>query len=143
MTVSDLRRTERYGGAIPVFPMDTAVTIAFIDDERQLASAVQTLIDSRIPFADYRDGRHEVRTDAHRIASEDGVITIDGTRLQPDYAPSIVSGDYQYQEETRRSFTRMFQVQNRFFIVVIGAALIVFGVFLVAGRRLYKRKFMK
>ncbi|MFC3770831.1 hypothetical protein [Paenibacillus sp. GCM10012303] len=143
MTVRDLRRMERYGGAIPAFPMDTAVTIAFTDDERQLASAVQTLIDSRIPFADYRDGRHEVRTDAHRIASEDGVITIDGNRLQADYAPSIVSEDYKYQEETRKSFTRMFQVQNRFFIVVIGAALIVFGVFLVAGRRLYKRKFMK
>lgn len=143
MPVSDLHRMERYSGAMPAFPMDTAVTVDFTDNKQQLLAAVRTLIDSRIPFADYKSGRREVRTGAHHITSADGALTINGNRLQLDYAPSIVSGDYKYQEETRKSFTRMFQVQNRFFIVVIGAALIVFGVFLVAGRRLYKRKFMK
>lgn len=94
-------------------------------------------------FADYKQEEHQVVTDQNTISSLDGMISINGQPLSLDYTPETVDSDYRYTEEQQKSFTRLFNIQNQFFIVVIMISLLLFGGLLMIGYRLYRRKFLK
>ncbi|MNC64876.1 hypothetical protein D3C75_1151110 [compost metagenome] len=51
--------------------------------------------------------------------------------------------DFTYIEREKASFTGFFQAQNQIFLAVVVGALAVFTLFIAAGRRLYRRKFLK
>ncbi|MNC81698.1 hypothetical protein D3C87_2106470 [compost metagenome] len=68
---------------------------------------------------------------------------MNGAPLNVGYAPETVSSDYQYKEEQVRSFTKLFSVQSKFFIIVIIVALLLFGGLMAVGYRLYRKKYLK
>ncbi|MVP00611.1 hypothetical protein [Paenibacillus lutrae] len=141
--MEQLQQLDRPENALPVFPMDTAVTYNFFENKEELREAVLLLKDSRIPFADYKSGEHQVTTDEFKIASRNGVITINGNRLNLNYTPQSVSDKYEYEKRAEQSLTDAFNIQNKIFIALIIVSLIIFGGFLIAGYRLYKRKYLK
>ncbi|OBZ08419.1 hypothetical protein A8L34_24240 [Bacillus sp. FJAT-27264] len=124
-------------------PMNTAIVADFPEDEAGVEKLLQKLEQSWIPFADYKQEAHRVATDTHIITSSQGVISINGQELNIDYSPKAVSTDFEYEHEQVKSFTRLFSVQNQFFIVAIIVSLVFFGGLLVIGYRMYRRKYMK
>jgi uncharacterized protein YdaL len=125
------------------FPMDTALTLDLMESPEQLETVVKRLKAYWISFSDYRDGAHRTETAAHKVYSRDGSVSIDGSRLNPDYKPEEVSADYEYVKKTEESFKAFFSAQNNIFIVIILASLAVFGGFFIIGRKLYRRKYLK
>lgn len=132
----------RTGKAMPELPLNTAVTLDLPEDERGLEELLQHLNAEWYTFADYKQEAHTVRTDKHTLESADGVIRMDGNTLDVDYTPQKVAVDFQYKEKQATSFNRLFSVQNQFFIIVILAALLLFGGLLTIGYRLYRRKYL-
>ncbi|MFE4712251.1 hypothetical protein ACFRAM_15375 [Paenibacillus sp. NPDC056722] len=124
-------------------PMDTAIVADFPEDEAGMENLLQKLEQSWIPFADYKQEAHKVATDTYTITSSQGVISINGQELNIDYSPKAVSADFEYEQKQVKSFTRLFSVQNQFFIVAIIVSLVFFGGLLVIGYRMYRRKYMK
>lgn len=133
----------RTGKAMPQLPLNAAVTLDLPRDERELDEMLQQLNAEWYTFADYKQEAHSVATDLHRVEAADGVIRVDGSPLGVDYQPQTVAGDYQYQEKQATSFNTLFSVQNQFFIIVILAALLLFGGLLAVGYRLYRRKYLR
>ncbi|MNO41420.1 hypothetical protein D3C76_315940 [compost metagenome] len=129
--------------AMPQLPLNTAVTAVLPEDEAGLNALLQTLEREWISFADYKQGGHKTVTDENTVASEDGVVLVNGAPLNVGYAPETVSSDYQYKEEQVRSFTKLFSVQSKFFIIVIIVALLLFGGLMAVGYRLYRKKYLK
>lgn len=128
---------------IPELPMNTVITVDMPKNEQELEEMLQRLEQYWVSFADYKQALHQVTTDIYTISSSQGVISINGQSLSLDYVPETVDSDYQYTEEQQKSFTRLFQIQNQFFIVVIMISLLLFGGLLMIGYRLYRRKFLK
>lgn len=139
--LDDLAKMGKIGGQSQTFRTDTAVTFDFTDDKELLAKNLKALVGTRIAFDDYKEYRHEVRSGSHTIVSLNAAISIDGKMVHEQEGSDPVKDDYKYQEEVQKSFTTLFSVQNRIFIVIIAATLVVFGCFLLIGRRLYLRKF--
>ncbi|WP_379156643.1 hypothetical protein [Paenibacillus sp. sgz5001063] len=129
--------------AMPQLPLGTAVTADLPEDEAGLNRLLQTLEEEWISFADYKQGAHKTVTNKNTIVSADGVVSVNGVSLNIGYTPEAVSGDYQYKEAQVRSFTKLFSVQSKFFIVVIIIALLLFGGLMAIGYRLYRRKYFK
>ncbi|MEK3790637.1 hypothetical protein MKX42_02610 [Paenibacillus sp. FSL R7-0204] len=132
----------RTGKAMPELPLNTAVTLDLPEDARGLEELMQNLNAEWYTFADYKQEAHMVRTDMHILESADGVVRVDGNTLDVDYTPRKVAVDFEYQEKQATSFNRLFSVQNQFFIIVIFAALLLFGGLLTIGYRLYRRKYL-
>ncbi|MBW4085680.1 hypothetical protein [Paenibacillus sp. S150] len=129
--------------AMPQLPLDTAVTADLPEDEAGLQELLQTLDRQWISFADYKQTAHTAVTDINTVASADGVLSVNGVPLNVDYVPEAVNSDYRYKEDQLQSFTKLFSVQNQFFIVVIITALLMFGGLITIGYRLYRRKYLK
>lgn len=125
------------------FPMDTAVTYDFPDSLEDLDAVIRQIKGYRVIFADYKKSLHEVRTEGHSVISKNGVVSMDGSRLNLDYSPEKADTDFAYAGPNKTSFNAFFKLQNRIFIVVIAASLMLFGGFFLIGRRLYRRKFLK
>lgn len=143
ITPEALQQLRGTGRDLPAFPLKVAVTVNLPESADGLESMLESLNASWITFNDYRQEDHTIITDTNTVAASDGVIRINGEAVNTDYVPKTVSGDYQYQEEQFQSFTRLFSVQNQFFIVVIIIALLFFGALLLIGRRLYRKKYLK
>lgn len=137
-----LQGISRAGKAMPQLPLNAAVTLDLPQNEQELDELLQRLSSEWYTFADYKQQEHRVATDLHRIEASDGVIRMDGNPLGVDYQPQTVTSDYQYQEKQATSFNTLFSVQNQFFIVVILAALLLFGGLIAVGYRLYRRKYL-
>ncbi len=129
--------------AMPAFPLNTAITVDFPQDEGGLEDMLHSLEQYWIPFADYKQGVHRVVTDTSTLSSLQGVISINGQELNIDYTPEVVNDDFQYTQEQKKSFTKLFNVQNQFFIVVILISLLFFGGLLIIGNRMYRKKYLK
>ncbi|WP_042200226.1 hypothetical protein [Paenibacillus camerounensis] len=129
------------GKAVPQLPADTAVTVNLPEDKAGLEALLQTVNSYWITFADYKQTGHKVVTDTYTVDSAGGVIRVNGSPINVDYMPEAVSSDFEYQEEQYQSFKALFSVQNKFFIVVIAVALLLFGVLLTVGYRLYRKKY--
>ncbi|WP_150269988.1 hypothetical protein [Paenibacillus tepidiphilus] len=143
MNLEELSALPHAGKARPQLPLDTAVTLELPQTEAELEAMLQRLQESWIDFADFRQGIHRVETENNTISSSGGVITLNGAALNVGYSPQAIDGNYQYQEDQKVSFARLFSVQSTFFIVVIIAALLLFGGLLLIGRRLYLKKYLK
>ncbi|OKP99672.1 hypothetical protein [Paenibacillus sp. P46E] len=129
--------------AMPQLPLNTAVTADLPVNEAGLDELLQTLEEEWVSFADYKQGTHKTVTDMNTVVSADGVVSVNGSPLNIGYAAAAVNNDYQYKEAQVRSFTKLFSVQSKFFIVVIIAALLLFGGLIAVGYRLYRRKYLK
>lgn len=143
LTPGFLESLQYTGKAVPQLPVDTAVTVNLPKDEEELESLLHTLGQSWITFADYKQASHKVATDTNMVTAAGGVIWVNGKELNVSYSLETVSSDYAYQEVEAESFTRLFSVQNRFFIVVLLLSLLLFGGLLTVGRRLYRKKYLK
>lgn len=143
LKMSFLKQFKRSGKALGEFPMNMAITYDFFKDKTQLDQAVQELVDSWITFADYKYGYHEVRTKANTISSRNGSLLINGHNVDLNNSVKSISSDYTYRQEEQKSFTALFNVQNKIFITFILMTLIAFGIFIIIGHRLYKRKYFK
>ncbi|WP_438433814.1 hypothetical protein [Gorillibacterium sp. sgz500922] len=124
-------------------PTDLALVYDLPETEEDMNSLLDKLRSSWLSFADYKDAAHTVRTAKHTSASEGGRLVIDGRTLSTDYVPKTVSGGFEYTRRDPVSFAKLFRAQNRFFLYIISAALVVFALFIAVGRRLNKKKFLK
>ncbi|OKP76619.1 hypothetical protein A3844_30595 [Paenibacillus helianthi] len=143
LTTESLQGLSHTSHAMPQLPVNTAITAELPEDEAGINKLLQTLEQQWITFADYKQGAHKTVTEENTVVSADGVVSVNGVPLNVDYVPEAVSSDYQYKEEQIRSFTKLFSVQNKFFIVVIIAALLLFGGLMTIGYRLYRKKYLK
>ncbi|WP_028543730.1 DUF2334 domain-containing protein [Paenibacillus taiwanensis] len=143
MSLSFMDQFDRSSKAIPPLPMDSVITFDFFKDQAQLDTAIQNLLDSWITFSDYKYESHEVKTPRNHIVSYKGAIAINGQRVDLGSAIKDISSDYTYKEEQQKSFEKLFNVQNKIFIIIIIITLMVFGGFFIVGYRLYKRKYYK
>ncbi len=127
------------------YPVDTAVTLDFPESKKELDALVKTLKAYPAVFADYREREHTTRTASHMASTLGGKVRIDGAPLAVETRDSDdgQEEDFTYIEREKASFTGFFQAQNQIFLAVVVGALAVFTLFIAAGRRLYRRKFMK
>ncbi|OAB43360.1 hypothetical protein PGLA_08930 [Paenibacillus glacialis] len=123
-------------------PMDSAITYDFSDNEVDMSKIVQTLNDSWITFADYRYGQHTVHTQANRIVSDNGLLTLNGQDVDLNDAYKNIGSEYAYTVEQEKSFAKLFNIQNNVFIVLIVVTLLIFGFLFIIGYRLYIRKYL-
>lgn len=124
-------------------PVDLAVTLDFYATDEQMSESIRKLGESRIPFADYKNGSHETRSSRHVMSSAGGILYIDGEQVGLGRTAGSVSSEFDYRDEGPQSFERLFTVQNYFYLTVIFCSLAVFGVILIAGYKLYRRKYLK
>ncbi|WP_338554400.1 hypothetical protein [Paenibacillus sp. KS-LC4] len=134
---------EHHGKAWEPFPMNTALTYDFAENEAQLNADLTAIIESWMIFADYKQSKHEVRTETNVILSEGGQMTINGQAVALNNALKQVSSEYEYADKGTVSFTTLFNVQNKIFIVIIIVSLFIFGFLFMIGYRLYRRKYYK
>jgi hypothetical protein len=127
------------------YPVDTAVTLDFPENKTELDALVKALKAYPAVFADYRERGHTTRTATHSASTLGGKVRIDGALLAAETrdAGDAQDEDYTYIEREKASFTGFFQAQNQIFLAVVVGALAVFTLFIAAGRRLYRRKFLK
>jgi uncharacterized protein YdaL len=127
------------------YPVDTAVTLDFPESKKELDALVKTLKAYPAVFADYREREHTTRTASHMASALGGKVLIDGSplALETRDADDAQEEDFTYIEREKASFTGFFQAQNQIFLAVVVSALAVFTLFIAAGRRLYRRKFLK
>lgn len=143
MQLTFLQQFKHAGKAIEPLPMDTVLTYDFVDNEAELDEIVQQLSDSWITFADYKYGSHRVQTEKNEIVSRAGQLAINGEPLVLNIEMKSISSDYTYKEVEEKSLEALFNVQNKIFVVLILITLAAFGMFLIIGYRMYKRKYFK
>ncbi|KQO18258.1 hypothetical protein [Paenibacillus sp. Leaf72] len=140
---SYLASFDREGKAWEPLPMNTALTYDFAENEAQLSADLASITESWMTFTDYKQQGHEVRTEAHVILSQGGHMTINGQAVTLNDALRQVSSDFEYADKGTVSFTTLFNVQNKIFIVIIIVSLFIFGFLFMIGYRLYRRKYFK
>ncbi|WP_058300768.1 hypothetical protein [Gorillibacterium timonense] len=128
---------------LPTFPVDTALAYDLPETREEMEELLRQLKASWLDYSDYKNEAHTVRTERRIASSADGILTLDGQPVSIDYVPRQVSADFEYATKDPVSFARLFRAQNRFFLVIIVAALIAFVALIGIGRRLYRRKFLK
>lgn len=140
----ELQQFRQEGGpAREPMPMPTALTFDFFANETQLNAAVAALSDSWIPFADYKTSLHTVSTDSRTVRSDGGLLLVNGQSVDLNKAATEAGGDYDYTNEGKVSFQKLFSVQNRVLMAIFLAVLGLFGIFLFLGYRRYKLKFLR
>jgi len=123
-------------------PLNLALSFDLFPDAASMDVAVAAISRSWISFADLKSGPHAVHTDRLTVQSSGGSLLIDGKALDIGKHERAVDADYAYTAAAKTSFAKLFGVQNRILLVIIGAALAVFVLFLFIGYRRYKRKFL-
>lgn len=143
MPFAQLQDFERRSVAprIPL-PLNLALSFDLFRDAASMEDAVDAIAHSWLPFSDLKSGAHAVRTDRLTVQSSGGSLLIDGKPLDIGKQGREVDEDYAYTAAARTSFTKLFGVQNRILIVIIGVSLAVFGLFFFIGYRRYRRKFL-
>lgn len=142
MPFAQLQDFEQRGAAPRTpLPLNLALSFDLFQDEAAMEEAVDTISRSWIPFADLKNGTHAVRTDRLTVLSSGGSLLIDGKPLDIGKHERAVDEDYAYTAAAKTSFAKLFGIQNRILMVIIGASLAVFGLFLFIGYRRYRRKF--
>lgn len=142
LDMNDLQNYRQTGKVLKPFPVDTALTYSFFDNDEALQDAVQTLRNRWISFDDYKADSHTVITDTHQAVSNNGYLTIDGSPVDLSNITREISDKHVYIAENKKSMSTLFSVQNNIFIVLILLTLVIFGIFLAIGYRLYKRKYI-
>lgn len=137
-----LKQVDHSDKILSNLPMDSVINYNFPDNEAQLNQVVQELIDSWITFADYKYGTHNVLTQKNHMASYSGYLTVNGQRVDLNDAYKNIDSDYAYTVKEKQSFTKLFNIQNKIFIVLIVITLILFGGLFIIGYRLYLRKYI-
>ncbi len=139
-----LQQYEHTGRAVQAFPMHTAITVDMYENETELEQAVQRLKQSWLTFADYKNEPHQVQTEASiRSASRDGQLLIKGQNVDLNDVRKDISSEHSYVQQEEKSFSKLFNVQNTIFIIIIVLTLVIFGFLFIIGYRLYKRKYYK
>jgi len=141
LQLDDLQQLRHTGKALQAFPMNTAITFDFSEQENELDQTVQNLIQSWITFDDYKSEPHQVQTGTNVIASLNGNLRINGSLVDLNDAVINISSEFTYTMETQKSFTKLFNVQNTIFSIIILLTLLVFGFLFIIGQRIYKRKY--
>ncbi|WP_159881438.1 hypothetical protein [Paenibacillus puerhi] len=141
LKAGELERFDQSIKAIEPLPMNTAFVFELPEGEEQLEATIQALQGDWKTFSDYKSMVHVVRTDKHEIRSAAGLLQINGRTLVLNKDFAQIESDHTYIEEGERSFDALFTIQNNIFIVLITTTLLIFGIFLVIGYRLYKRKY--
>lgn len=143
MPFAQLQDFERRGVAPRTpLPLNLALSFDLFPDAASMEDAVDEIARSWIPFADLKNGAHAVHTDQMTIQSSGGSLLIDGKPLDIGKHESAVDEDYAYTAAAKTSFAKLFGIQNRILMVIIGTSLAVFGLFFFIGYRRYKRKFI-
>ncbi|MFC4779209.1 hypothetical protein ACFO9Q_20650 [Paenibacillus sp. GCM10023252] len=143
LSPDQLAAFEQDGPVMSGLPINTALTIGLPKSEEELEQTVQMLQELWISFSDYKLEHHRVRTDANTVESRNGQLILNGEVIGLDEEHLPITEDFKYTEEHRKSFTRLFAWQNRFFVAVIILSLIVFGILFRIGYKLHRRKYLK
>ncbi|MDO7908052.1 hypothetical protein Q5741_16690 [Paenibacillus sp. JX-17] len=148
VTIRQLQEYVRHKKTADTLPVDLAVTLNFEADSVHLDEEVAWLEAQWLVFADYKQEEHQVKNDHVLLQSRGGILKMNGQSLTQN--STLLSGtsgaaeaDYAYTKQARQSLSGLFRVQNNIFVAIIGVTLLVFGLFLIIGYRLYKRKYYK
>lgn len=142
VSLAFLKQLDHSDKILPDLPMDSVITYDFPGNEEQQNQVVQELIDSWITFSDYKYGNHNVITEKNSLSSNSGFLTVNGHRVDLNDAYNNIDSDYAYTVKEEQSFTKLFNIQNKIFIVLIVITLIMFGGLFIIGYRLYLRKYI-
>ncbi|MFP4976450.1 hypothetical protein ACE6ED_13685 [Paenibacillus sp. CN-4] len=143
ITPDELDELPGGGDRLLEFPMDTAVTLDFVQDESQLDAVLERIHSYWLDYADYKQSAHEVRAGGRTAGSSAGLLYLDGEPQNPGYVSKVPDTDFAYEAEVQKSFAHLFKAQNQFFIIVIAVSLVVFGGLMIIGYRLYRKKYLK
>lgn len=143
ITPDELDELPGGGDRLLEFPMDTAVTLDFVQDESQLDAVLERIHSYWLDYADYKQSTHEVRAGGRTAGSSAGLLYLDGEPQNPGYVSKVPDTDFAYEAEVQKSFAHLFKAQNQFFIIVIAVSLVVFGGLMIIGYRLYRKKYLK
>lgn len=124
------------------FPVDIALTLDFPQNEEQMLAMVDNVLDWWLVFSDYKLENHEVKSSKHIMTSGNGLL-LNGKQVNFNDNILMVHSEFQYVDKGVVSFSRLFSIQNKIFIVIIILTLLFFGILFMAGYRLYKRKYFK
>ncbi|MBH5317530.1 DUF2334 domain-containing protein [Paenibacillus sp. GSMTC-2017] len=124
-------------------PVNVAVTFDFATSAEQWDKQFQELKESWILFDDFKYSPHRTYTDTNVMESKDGLLLVNNKEIILANSVSDVVTDYQYREQKKQSFNRLFAVQNKIYLIIISFSLFLFGGLFVFGYRLYKRKYLK
>lgn len=129
------------GAVPPDFPLDVALTADLPETPEEQSALMEQVKGYWLPFADFRLGSHRTSAPGMRAESDNGTVVLNGSKLDLAYSPAEIDGAYEYEAEPERSFELLFRIENTVFMIVISVSLAVFVVLLIAGRRLYRRKY--
>ncbi|WP_141692533.1 hypothetical protein [Paenibacillus pectinilyticus] len=141
ITAEELSKYSLSNRTLDPLPMDTALVYPFPENRKDMETMLDTMLASWTTFTDYKNVPHTVRTEANEMTSRSGHLQINGAAVLLNNSMQEIDSEHMYVQETKKSFTALFTLQNNIFIVLIIATLFIFMVFLIIGHRLYKRKF--
>ncbi|RTE11078.1 hypothetical protein [Paenibacillus whitsoniae] len=133
-----------YGGsrtATNLLPLNTTLVYTFTDDTDELNKRLDAITSNWTTFADYKNEVHTVHTPTNVFSSVSGHLAINGTGVHLNDQVQDVDSAHVYVQEGPQSLTTLFSVQNNILIVLIVVTLLLFGIFIIIGHRLYKRKY--
>lgn len=131
------------------FPMTYSPFAVSIDELEKMFSGTKDFgtfgVDTMVPFTltDDKAAREEL---LRRI--NDKWLSIEDYRLRYTterylYQAREISEDYEYIKEEERTLAGLFAAGNEVFMVIVMICLVIFGVLMIIGFRLYRRKFFK
>lgn len=130
-----------HGAVPPDFPLDVAITADLPETPEGQSALMGQVKGYWLPFADFKLGTHRTSAPGMRAESHNGTVALNGSKLDLSYTPAEIDSEYTYEAEPERSFELLFRIENTVFIIVISVSLAVFVVLLIAGRKLYRRKY--
>ncbi|MGQ7887427.1 hypothetical protein [Paenibacillus sp. WC2504] len=140
---NELLRYMDEGNSLNPLPMNTAIAYSFPNDASKLETLLTTLTSSWTTFDDYKNGGHSVQTSASKFSSQNGHLLMNGQEVHLNNQIQDVDAAHVYVQQEEKSLSGLFSVQNKILIVLIGTTLFLFGLFLIIGHRMYKRKYMQ
>ncbi|MDQ0891674.1 uncharacterized protein YdaL [Paenibacillus sp. V4I9] len=129
------------GQVLEPLPMDTALVYSFPEDSKKLEAVLSAVIADWKTYSDYKNELHTVRTEVNEMGSRAGHLQINGQTILLNNNMQDISSEHAYMQESKKSLTALFSVQNNVFIILILSTLLIFMAFLIIGYRLYKRKY--
>lgn len=117
--ISSILSSEKSFGA---FSIDTMICCKLFADTDELKKSVRTINDSWLTLSSYKAN----------FSVEDSA-----------FVEKVIDSDYIFRAKQAASLQGFFTGVNRLLLVIVGGCVVIFVLILIAGNRIYKKKFYK
>jgi hypothetical protein len=118
----DIQRIISSEKSFGTFPIDTMVCFKLFNNSEELKKAMQSINNSWLTLSNYKA----------EFSLEDSV-----------YVEKVIDSDYIFRAKQRASLQGFFTGVNRVLLIIVGGGVAVFVLILIAGNRIYRKKFYK